>query len=333
MGLMGLVKDSANWVARRRGYLFTDLDSLYEWQRPDVAPPRNHQPADPYLTETNPRLVELLERYAKFDPRVTAPTFWRPDHITGERLRYPRGDDAYVWQLRGPNMNILGYALTTYYVKAIDELGLLDRLTDDDAFGSFTFQIAGRTVSRDLLDSIIELYFLERGLSLSALPNPTILDIGAGYGRFAHRTCEALPNVGAYYCVDAVPQSTFISEHYLRFRKSRATVVALDEVEELVRQHPPTLAVNIHSFSECRIEAVDWWLGLLERSGVKHLMIVPNDVRHDGGQTLLTNEGHDFEPLLKKHHYKMVRKEPKYRDPVVQRYAINPTHHYLFSLT
>jgi SAM-dependent methyltransferase len=333
MGMIGIFKDSVNRLARRRGYAFTDLESLYEWQRQDEPPPANRLPPDPYLVETNPRLVELMDRYSKFDSRVTAPTLWRVDHISGERLRYPRGDDAYVWQLRGPNMNVLGYALTTYYVKAMDTLGLLDRLSDDGAFGNFIFQLAGRGVSRDVLDSVIELYFLERNLKLSEMANPTILDIGAGYGRLAHRTCQAMSNVGAYFCVDAVPQSTFISEHYLKFRKSKAQVVALDEIEELVKRQRPDLALNIHSFSECRIEAVEWWINLLEKSGVKHLMIAPNDFRHDGGQALLTNEGHDFEPLLKKHNYKLIVRQPKYLDPVVQTYGINPTHHYLFALT
>ena len=333
MGMMGLIKDSVNRFAGRRGYVFTDVDSLYEWQRPAAQPLANRASPDPYLTETNPRLVDLIDRYSRFDSQVTSPTLWKVDHISGERLRYPRGDDAYVWQLRGPNMNVLGYALTTYYVKSMDELGLLDRLTDDEAFGSFTFQLAGRTVSRDVLDSIIELYFLERHLNLSAMTNPTILDIGAGYGRLAHRTCQAMPNVGEYFCVDAVPQSTFISEHYLKFRESKAQVVALDEIEGVMKRQRPDLAVNIHSFSECRIEAVEWWINLLEKSGVKHLMIAPNDYRHDGGQALLTNEGHDFGPLLTKHNYKLIVRQPKYLDPVVQTYGINPTHHFLFALT
>lgn len=60
-------------------------------------------------------------------------------------------------------------------------------------------------------------------------------------------------------------------------------------------------------------------------------MIVPNSGKH-GGELLLTNDGKDFGEVIEKHGYKLVAKEPKYRDPVVQKYAINPTYHYLFEL-
>jgi hypothetical protein len=142
-----------------------------------------------------------------------------------------------------------------------------------------------------------------------------------------------MPNVADYLCVDAVPQSTFVSEFYLTFRQSKARVIALDEIEATLQRTKPDLAVNVHSFSECRMDAIDWWLRLLSKSGVRHLMIVPNDANHDGGQSLLTNDRQDFAPLFAKHGYQLVAKEPKYRDPTVQQYAINPAHHFLFELS
>ena len=45
-----------------------------------------------------------------------------------------------------------------------------------------------------------------------------MLDIGAGYGRLAHRMSAAFPQLEDYCCVDAVPESTFLSEYYLRHR-------------------------------------------------------------------------------------------------------------------
>src|SRR5262249_1073879 len=156
-----------------------------------------------------------------------------------------------------------------YYVRTIDRLGLLSTLTDDDWFGNFLFTIDGRSVSRDLLDSLIELYFLDRQLSLSSMAKAAILDIGAGYGRLAHRVSEALPNVASCWCTDAVAQSTFVSEFYLTFRRSRARVIPLDEIESALKISTPDIAINTHSFSECRMDAIDWWLRLLERTGVK----------------------------------------------------------------
>ena len=332
MSLMTLMKRALSKMAHKRGYAFTEIDALFEWQRPGYSPQPNRRQTDQYLTESNPRLLELIDRYSRCDSRVTTAELWQGNHMDGDLLRFPRGDNAYVWQLRGTNMHILGYALTAYYLASRDSEGLFDCVVEDDCFGNFVFTIAGRTVSRDILDSLIELLFLEKHLGLSRMPAATMLDIGAGYGRLAHRACEIFPNIANYLCVDAIPQSTFISEFYLRFRGSRARVVPLDEIESVLTHTRPDIAVNIHSFSECRHEAIDWWLSLLERTGVRYVMIVPNDARHDGGRNLVTNDGRDFSSIVERHGYKLIAREPKYADPVVQQFGINPTHHYLFEL-
>jgi putative sugar O-methyltransferase len=225
-------------------------------------------------------------------------------------------------------MTPLGYALTTYYVVALDSRRILDRLDEDDKFGNFTFQIAGRTVSRDLLDSINELYFLNKHLDIER-KNARILDIGAGYGRLACRTVTAFPGV-RYLCTDAVAVSTFVSDFYLRFRgvQDRAVAVPLDQIEQTLEIEPVDLAVNIHSFSECSAEAIGWWLRLLSRNRVNYLMIVPN------GDTpnLLTNDKNDFQPIVEQHGYRLICREPKYQDPIVQQYGINPSYYFLFAL-
>lgn len=332
MSLKAAARDLLQSVVQRYGYTVAHVDALYSWQRPTAGPPPLRGRSDPSLREDHPRLRALAERYAAFDPTARGSDLWTADHVVGDRLRYFRGDDAYVWQQSGPNMNEFGYVLTTYYVRTIDALGLMGRFTDDDWFGNFIFAIDDTIVSRDKLDSILEIHFLERYLKLSSLSGAVILDIGAGYGRLAHRTCEALPQIAHYLCVDAVPQSTFISDFYLKFRGSKAAVVALDEVEATLREKPPNLAINVHSFSECRMEAIDWWLALLERYRVRHLMIVPNDPWEDGRGTLVTNDRQDFSKLVAKRGYRLIAHEPKYRDPLVHRYAINPTHYYLFEL-
>jgi hypothetical protein len=337
MALKSFVRQTLSRVVRPYGYEIVDRELLHEWQLPiRDAPELKRSPlpdgAAAYLDDGNPRLQELRERYAKCDDRVTTPFVWTNDLVSGDHLRWFREDHAYVWQLRGPNMNRLGYALTLYYAKSIDTLGLLDRMTDDTLFGSTVFQIGGRTISRDLLDSVIEIYFLERHLKIASLVGPRILDIGAGYGRLAHRVSEGLANVAEYLCVDGVAASTFISEYYLTFRNCRgATVVPLDEIDQTLSRRPVDVAVNVHSFSECRPAAVDWWLSLLERHRVKYLMIVPNAGRH-GGRSLETNDGHDFGALVGRHGYKLVAREPKYLDPMVEEFGINPTYHFLFEL-
>jgi hypothetical protein len=248
----------------------------------------------------------------------------RPEDIT-----YFRGDNAWVWQVRGKNRNILAYTLSLYYLKSIDHLGLLDKLTEDNCFGNFSFTIAGRQVSRDLIDSITEICFLDRHLGIASRTGLRVLDIGAGYGRLAHRMVDALPGMERFICTDAVAVSTFVSDYYLRFRSvEKAIVVPLDEIEKTLSDCRVDLAMNIHSFSECRIEAIEWWVRLLSKHGIKNVMIAPNG----DGERLLTNDGRDFLPLLERYGYRTVLKEPQFMDPLVQEYGLLPTWYHLLEL-
>src|SRR5262249_27770616 len=138
---------------------------LYEWQRVWINKPCRNNSSLPddagrYLRPDNPKLIDLQQRYRAFDPDVTTPFGWIDGHVRPEDITYFRGDNAWVWQIRGTNTNILSHALTLYYLKSIDRLGLLDKLVEDNNFGNFTFTIAGRLISRDLLDAITEIYFL-----------------------------------------------------------------------------------------------------------------------------------------------------------------------------
>lgn len=157
-----------------------------------------------YLKPENERLLDLKTRYATFSKEATAPLHWTDSHVKAEEIFRFRGDNAYLWQLRGTNMDAGAYALAAYYVQSIDHLGLLDRLEEDGLFGACTFEIGGRRVSRDLLDSIIEIYFLEKHLQLSTRNDFKVVDIGASYGRLAHRMLTGLPNVGR--CLASAPR-------------------------------------------------------------------------------------------------------------------------------
>jgi hypothetical protein len=322
------------------GYEMVPASQLYEWQRYPNTLRQCPQPSalssesEGYLRMDHPRLEELERRYATFDTRVTDPLIWNGAYVEPQDLLSFRGDNPYVWQSRGQNMNPVGYALAAYYLQSMDTLRLLTKLSEDDLFGVVTFTINDTTVSRDLLDSIAEIQFLERHLKLSTwAEGPKLVDIGAGYGRLAHRMVSGISNIQSYWCTDAVAISTFICEFYLQFRAvgEKATVVPLDEAEDALMSNPPDIAVNIHSFSECKISAIEWWLALLRNSGVGYLMVVPNalDV---GGRQLLTNDRSDFKMVIERHGYELIAREPKYLDQVVQDYAMNPTYHYLFRL-
>ncbi len=318
------------------GLSIVNKSVLYGWQTGEVA---RHQDlclpdgAVQYLNVNNKRLQELRLRYSDFQAKASIPIVWTDEYVQAFDLQSFRGDNCYVWQTRDRNCAEINYCLTAYYVQTIDSLGLFEKNSEDGLFGVHTYTIDSRCVSRDLLDSTVELHFLEKHLQLSQIKELKILDIGAGYGRLAYRTANAFSNVSRYLCTDAVPESTFLSEYHVKFRglEDTVAVVPLDEIEKQIQEQKIDLAVNIHSFSECNLEAIEWWMSLLSKAKVENLFIVPNASDH-GGERLALNSGEDFSGLVEKYGYKLQIKAPKYEDPMVQEYGVSPTYYYLYQL-
>jgi hypothetical protein len=293
-----------------------------ESRQPTGLPPE----VEAELRADHPRLRDYSSRYAGH-PAATH-SLWSRDYVDREvDFRRFRDDNAYVWQ-RGTVA--AQYGLTAYYARAHDHRGLLERLTEDRLFGVRAYDVDGLLVTRDLLDSVAELTFIDEQFELSASPGFTILDIGAGYGRFAHRATAAFSNVRCL-CTDAVPVSSFLCDFYLGFRQvPRAEVVPLDEVENSLRDERIDLAVNVHSFSECPTDAIAWWLDVLATNQVPALLVVPNT-----GTELLSREvdgsSRDFLPLIESRGYERVAIRPKYAEsPFVQRFGLYPSHYVLF---
>jgi SAM-dependent methyltransferase len=277
--------------------------------------------AERELRAGSPRLEELRAAYEALDLPVTVASRWNGSAVESFLdLRWFRGETLITWHYRElPKVTALKYFVLLRYVRERDRLGLLDRLDEDGAFGCWTFEYEGHgRVSRDLIESVNEIAFLERELRLSERERFSVLDIGAGYGRLAHRMTEAYEQLDDYCCVDAVPESTFLSEYYLRHRGSspRARVVRLDRVEAELGPGAFDLAVNIHSFPECTYAAVEWWTELLDRLEVPSLVIVPNEP-----DELLTLEidgtRRDFMPLIERAGYRLARNEAVVDDPAV----------------
>ncbi len=279
-----------------------------------------------YLRPDNPRLTELRGRYRGHPASVHSQWSEAGDYLRRELdIVSFRSDSAYLYQRR--MATDAQYLLAAYYARAHDALGLWDRLTDDDLFGNYTVEFdEGRRVSRDLTDSVIEINFLggEVGLDGAA-----VLDVGAGYGRLGHRASEGLPGT-SFFCTDAVPESTFLSEYYLRFRGSRAGVVPLDEVEGFLKSRTVDLVTNIHSFSECTLASVEWWLGQFAANGVRRLFLVPNTpepltTEADGSRVPLL-------PHIERRGYRLAKKAPKYAESGAARHAPFAATYYLFEL-
>jgi hypothetical protein len=109
----------------------------------------------------------------------------------------------------------------------------------------------------------------------------------------------AIRSLHQYLCADAIPESSVVCECYLRFRglESRFKIALATEVDAALESARGDLAINIHSFSECSLLSVQWWLDHLAAHAVKHFMIVPNACGHDG-QSLCNNVCEDMQPLI-----------------------------------
>lgn len=298
----------------------TDEDRRYLTTLADESVPLP-EGAEQRLRGDHPRLVELREAYAALRSPATTASRWSEDHVeTFLDLRHFRGETLITWHYRElPRITALKYFVYARYIRDRDSLGLLDRLGEDGRFGCWTFEYPGHgRYSRDLLESVNELLFLDRELSVSQRPGLRVLDIGAGYGRLAHRFCTAFPDTADYCCVDAIAESTFLSEYYLEHRgvTPPARVLGLHEFEAATSPGDFDLAVNIHSFPECTYAAVEWWVGQLERLRVPALLLIPNEA------DLLTLEPdqtrRDFAPLLERAGYELAAREDTVTDEAVR---------------
>lgn len=292
--------------------------------------------AEGELSNDNPRLRELRERYARLDVPVRMPSRWTEEAVQSFLdLRYFRGETLITWHYRElPRISNLKFFVFARYIQERDPDDLLGTLGEDGAFGCWTYSYPGYgTFSRDLLESVNEILFLERQLKLSERKGLRMLDIGAGYGRLAHRLLATYPEIEDYCCVDAIPELTLISDYYLGFRgcKPRARVAALDELDSELEPGAFDLAVNIHSFSECTYAAVEWWVGLLSRLRVPKVLVIPNEPLE-----LLTLEPdgsrRDFLPLLTNAGYRLVCREPVVQDAAVRELLPLRDHFQLFAL-
>lgn len=324
-----------NRLLRRRGMELARSSALYPFQRHEYltapTPPATLTAEErAYLVPGNPRLEELRTAYAKMDKSVTTPLIWVDNFVSAEELQNFRGDNAYVHQLHALQYNRMAYALSTYYYLASPAAPLLDQMLEDGAYGARCFAVAGRQVSRDLLDSVQEIDFLKRHLGAGSRPLK-MLDIGAGYGRLAHRITEVLGGSIEVRATDGFAVSSFLAEFYLRRRRSRAQMVPLHQIEKTLSSTQFDVATNIHSFSECTTQAIDWWTARLAAAKVGYLMVVPNGWNPDL-QVCQTNDGHDMEAIFAAHGYHPVAREPRYADPLLQQFGVDPAQLCMFKL-
>jgi SAM-dependent methyltransferase len=275
-----------------------------------------------YLRPDNPRLLELRSTYAGLNWPVTVPSRWGQRMLDDWlHLAWFRGDNPYIWQYRllDPQAQNFKYFIFLRHVLDIDSLGLVEKLGEDGAFGCWLFEYAGYPLcSRDLLDSVLELTFLDRHWQILRTPGLRVLDIGAGYGRLAYRWSQAAPSLADYCCTDAIAESTFLSEYYAQYRQvvPPVRVAPLHTVPDL-----PVggfdIAVNVHSFSECTRDAIAWWVHQLRRLEVPRLFLVPNE---SNGICSTEPDGRrlDVTDVLNDAGFRLVHEEPVFADAAVR---------------
>ncbi|WP_183094345.1 putative sugar O-methyltransferase [Nocardioides stalactiti] len=327
-------KRQVKTAAARAGYQVSKLDG--EAQRYARVSHNDAVPlpagAEATLNTDNPELAKLQHAYDNLDVAATAHTQWRQGFLKRNlSLAWFRGDNAYVWQFRQlRNAAEARMYLTLLDVESRDRLGLLKRLEEDGTFGAWTFTYGNRpAVSRDLLDSVNEISYLDAQMGLSSIDGLRVLDIGAGYGRMAHRVSAGLPNLAKYDCIDGVATSTFLCQYYLDYRQVPDTVrvVPLPEYETLADAYD--VAINIHSFSECSMEAIGWWLDRIAERDIEWLFIVPN-TPHQLLSTELDGTMKDFSHLVEAAGYEKVDERPVYENDELRALIDLHDTHFLF---
>lgn len=248
---------------------------------------------------------------------------WNERHLNNFDVMKFRGDNVYVWQTRV--FQEIHFFVSYLFALKVDKLGLHNKLTETGSYGVETFNFDGKLVSRDLIDSIIEINYLEEKLQFSKSSNFHILDIGAGYGRFAKRIQEGFSNIEVS-CIDAIPLSTCLSRVYLESEiiTGKVTVHQLNTIN-VIQEGAINLAINIHSFSEMSLSSVVSWVNFLLEKKVENIFIVPN------GSGLALNDGTDFGGIFEEAGYQIASVDDKFGDPDFTRFGIYPSKYFLLN--
>ena len=331
------LRDLSKWYIERYGYFVIEKKNLYDWQiSPNFNTGYNLQTKIPkdakkYLHPNNSRLVQLKNDYQKFLTKNFKKGLWTEDYLKSEDLLFFRGDNPYLYQKRGNQLSIFAYLITYFWFKSNYKNDRISLFNEENSFGVYNYVIDEKNITRDLLDSLNEITFLKENVFKNFENKVKVLEIGAGYGRLAKWLTKNTKFIEHYYCIDGIPESTFISEYFLKkyHKIDKVTVVPIDRKESLTENDNITLAINIHSFSEMSFDFVKFWIKELTRLKVLFLFIVPN-AGHKYKGDLLSFDKVNFKNLLESNGYELILKRAKYLDPYVQKYGLNPTIYYLF---
>lgn len=229
-----------------------------------------------------------------------------------------RTDNVFVWQKRGYTKQNLEAAAEI--AMHLDERKYLDLMFENGSFGVQTFSYNDKVFSRDLIDSCIELNYLSKFFPTGV---KRIIDIGAGYGRFTYRALE-VGFIEHAVCIDANPKATLVSNIFLdkEIARNKVNILGVDSVADLPK-FTYDLAVNIHSFSEMSLQAVESWIRTIRELGVPWLFVVPNP------PNLALNDKTSFEGTLRHYGFEVFSSRKKYGEHALESIAMHPSTFYL----
>jgi putative sugar O-methyltransferase len=247
----------------------------------------------------------LLERSGR-DSTTTQPSAYWHDYC--QHFEYMMGlDERYYARLRDHTFHftedryqeyLLPQSLSTRGVLE-DDFRLLwsslpEHLHLEEPEESFGLSIGGRIVNRDIrrYQCIIAAMFQNQALDGSQSSSATVLEIGAGYGGFAHQLAKCLGSELRRYIIVDLPEVLLFAAAYLSthngpesvylYDAHNATVVSpsfsdkrIDKARfilvpnyrlDLLDDVNLSMAINIASFQEMTSGQVDEYLAFLVRN-------------------------------------------------------------------
>jgi len=254
------------------------------------------------------------------------PSIWTANYVARYvRPQTCRDDNAYVFQF-GFGPPEAERSLRSVHARYPD---IVHKLHEDGAQGAVTYLVDGALVSRDMLDSAAELGFLRS--HVPGLLDLNVLDIGAGYGRLAHRFRQ-MGHRGRYVCTDTVAMSLSLCRGYLDERglpdvevieaASLASHADLAEID---------LALAVHTFPEMTHASIAYWMELLGAARVPFLFLVPN-LPDDLRSTEVDGTRLPFGHLLQGAGYSLAHVDLKYPEAGEPERWVYQDRHMLFCL-
>jgi putative sugar O-methyltransferase len=270
------------------------------------------------------RARELDQTYKELGLYPKDLGFWTSKHLEDLNVANFRSDNVYVWQKR--DMDETNFLISFLSARLLDHANLFNLIKENGSFGVEVYQVAGVNVSRDLIDSVLEINFLIDIIGIEELSKYKVLDIGAGYGRLAKNLTQVFEDIKVG-CIDSIPISTAISEFYLEKEivDKKVNIYTMDQLSQ-IPVGSFDLATNIHSFSEMSIDAVEDWIKTLKILNVPKVFVVPNP------KELQLNLLQDFKSIFEKYGYSVKIKRSKYSENIDDKYLVYPSNYFYLEL-